>query len=49
MGQVRVTKFILVHVVLLGVDMDNSIHHLAPISCVCWHILGVQIVIRVCL
>lgn len=42
-------KHILVHVVFLGVDMDYSIHHLAPISCVWRHVLGVLIVVGVCL
>lgn len=45
--QVRLNKFILVHVVVLGIHMDNTIHHLTPISCVCWHILGILILIRV--
>lgn len=42
-------KHILVHVVFLGVDMDHSVYHLATISGVCRHILGVLIVIGVCL
>lgn len=40
-------KHILVHVVFLGEDMDNSIHHLTTIFCVCWHM--VLVIIGVCL
>lgn len=42
-------KHILIHVRFLGVDMDHSIHHLATISGVCWHVLRVLIVIGMCL
>lgn len=42
-------KHILVHVGFLGVDMDYSIQHLATISCVCWHIHGVLVLVRMCL
>lgn len=41
-------KHILVHVGFLSVDMDYSINHLATISCVGRHIIGV-LVIGVCL
>lgn len=44
----RCKQIILVHIGFLSVDMDYPVYHLATISCVWWHVIGVLIVVRVC-
>lgn len=42
-------KYTLVHVVFVDIDVDNSVHHLAPVSWVRGHALWVHVVVGMCL